>query len=51
MNEPKEKHMEVVYYILRYLKLTPGKGMMFRKTANRDVEVYSYANWASLIQD
>ncbi|KAL0545261.1 hypothetical protein IC582_020411 [Cucumis melo] len=32
MQVPYEKHMEAVNRILRYLKNTPGKGLMFRKT-------------------
>ena len=43
--------MEVVYHILRYLKLTPGKWLMFRKTTNRGVEVYSDPDWAGSILD
>ena len=29
--------MEVVNKILRYLKSTPGKGLMFRKTDNKTI--------------
>ncbi|RVX16235.1 Retrovirus-related Pol polyprotein from transposon TNT 1-94 [Vitis vinifera] len=43
MHSPTEEHMEAVYRILRYLKMTPGKGLFFRKTENRDIEVYSDA--------
>ncbi|RVW96855.1 Retrovirus-related Pol polyprotein from transposon TNT 1-94 [Vitis vinifera] len=38
MHSPTEEHMETVYRILRYLKMTPGKGLFFRKTENRDTE-------------
>ncbi|RVW69978.1 Retrovirus-related Pol polyprotein from transposon RE1 [Vitis vinifera] len=51
MHSPTEKHMEAVYRILRYLKMTPGKGLFFRKTENRDTEVYSDADWAGNIID
>ncbi|RVW14716.1 Retrovirus-related Pol polyprotein from transposon RE1 [Vitis vinifera] len=45
MHSPTEEHMEAVYRILRYLKMTPGKGLFFRKTENRDTKVYSDADW------
>ncbi|RVW92046.1 Retrovirus-related Pol polyprotein from transposon RE1 [Vitis vinifera] len=51
MHSPTEEHMEAVYRILRYLKMTPGKGVFFRKTENRDTEVYSDADWAGNIID
>ncbi|CAN0910966.1 Retrovirus-related Pol polyprotein from transposon TNT 1-94 [Linum grandiflorum] len=49
MNEPTEEHLDAVIHILRYLKKTPGLGLMFRKTVNRTVELYTDASWASLI--
>ena len=51
MNDSKEEHLEAVYRILRYLKLTPGKGFMFKKRINRGIKVYSDANWAGSILD
>ncbi|RVW22853.1 Retrovirus-related Pol polyprotein from transposon TNT 1-94 [Vitis vinifera] len=48
---PTEEYMEAVYRILRYLKMTPGKGLFFRKTENRDTEVYSDADWEGNIID
>ena len=38
--------MNAVYRILRYLKRDPGKGIMFRKTLNRNLEIYTDADWA-----
>ena len=32
MHSPHESHMEAIYKILRYLKSTPGKGILFQKT-------------------
>lgn len=46
LSNPSETHMEAVYRILRYLKRDPGKGLMFKKTLNRSLEVYTDANWA-----
>nr|CAN70101.1 hypothetical protein VITISV_041740 [Vitis vinifera] len=43
--------MEVVYRILRYLKVTPGKGLIFEKNQRRDIEAFSDADWAGSVQD
>ena len=44
MNNPNEEHMEAVYRILRYLKLTLGKGLFFEKNQRRDIEVFNDAD-------
>jgi hypothetical protein len=46
MHSPKEEHLEAVMRILRYLKGTPGKGIVFRKNSHLNVFVYSDADWA-----
>ncbi|KAL5816220.1 hypothetical protein ACOSQ3_024598 [Xanthoceras sorbifolium] len=51
MNKPTEEHMEAVFRILRYLKLTPGKGLFFKKNVSRKVEVFTDADWAGSITD
>ncbi|KAL4030380.1 hypothetical protein IC575_008616 [Cucumis melo] len=51
MQAPHEKHMEAVNRILRYLKNTPGKGLMFRKTNRKTIEAYTDSNWAGSIVD
>lgn len=38
MNNPTKKHMEVVYRILRYLKMTPGKGLLSKKNEGGDAD-------------
>ena len=38
--------MEAVYRILRYLKMTPGKGLLFKKNECRNITLYSDADWA-----
>lgn len=46
MNDPSEVHMEAVFRILRYLKSNPGTRLMFKKSSNRDTEIYTDADWA-----
>ncbi|KAA3465731.1 Retrovirus-related Pol polyprotein from transposon TNT 1-94 [Gossypium australe] len=43
MNNQTEYYLEVVNIILRYLKMTPGHGLLFRKCANCEVEIYTGA--------
>ena len=44
MNNPTEEHMSAVYRILRYLKMTPGKGIYFKKALSRNIEIFSDAD-------
>ena len=41
MNNLVEKHMEVVYWILRYLKLALGQGLFFKKIGKRSMEIFT----------
>lgn len=43
---PSVDHMEAVNRILKYLKKDPGKGLMFRKSADQSLKVYTDADWA-----
>lgn len=49
MNKPNEEHMDAVYRILRYLKMTPGKGIFFKGGGNKGIEIYSDPDWAGSI--
>ncbi|KAA0025288.1 Cysteine-rich RLK (receptor-like protein kinase) 8 [Cucumis melo var. makuwa] len=51
MQAPYEKHMEAVNRILRYLKNTPGKGLMCRKTNKKTIEAYTDSDWVGSIID
>ncbi|KAA0047701.1 putative mitochondrial protein [Cucumis melo var. makuwa] len=44
MQAPYEEHMKAVNRILRYLKTTPDKGLMFRKTDRKTIEAYTDSN-------
>lgn len=35
-----KEHLEATYRILRYLKSSPGKGLLFKKNGQRTIEVY-----------
>ncbi|RVW42410.1 Retrovirus-related Pol polyprotein from transposon RE1 [Vitis vinifera] len=51
MNNPTEKHMTAVIRILRYLKMTPGKGLFFQRTTKKEIEIFSDADWAGSVTD
>ncbi|XP_062028861.1 uncharacterized protein LOC133744845 [Rosa rugosa] len=41
-----EDHMDAVYRILRYLKMAPGRGLLFEKKEELEVVGYTDADWA-----
>ncbi|KAL0533807.1 hypothetical protein IC582_028078 [Cucumis melo] len=43
--------MEAVKRILRYLKTTPDKRLMFRKTDKKTIEAYTDSNWTGSVVD
>ena len=51
MHNPSEDHMGAVIRILRYLKSSPGKGLMFSKNTHLNIEGYTDADWAGNILD
>lgn len=51
MHLPKESHLEAVYKILRYLKGTPGRGLSFKKSEKREIEIFTDADWIGSIED
>ncbi|KAL4273137.1 hypothetical protein GQ457_13G011320 [Hibiscus cannabinus] len=51
MTNPTEAHMVAATRILRYLKKTPGHGLIFRKTSDKGVKVYTDSSWAGDLQD
>jgi hypothetical protein len=51
MHSPREPHMEAVYRILRHLKSSPDKGLLFSQHDHLKIEAYTDANWAGSITD
>ena len=51
MHNPNEEHMEAVMRILRYLKGTPGVGLLFQKHTGRRISIYTDASWAGDLTD
>ncbi|RVX01051.1 putative mitochondrial protein [Vitis vinifera] len=43
--------MTAVIRILRYLKMTPGKGLFFQRTTNKEIEIFSDADWVGSVTD
>ncbi|XP_071728975.1 uncharacterized mitochondrial protein AtMg00810-like [Rutidosis leptorrhynchoides] len=46
MHQPQVHHMEAVFRIIRYLKKTPGHGVVFRKNGYLETQIYTDASWA-----
>jgi len=51
MHDPRKLHIDVVERILRYLKSTPGKRILFLNHGNLKVEGYTDADWAGSKDD
>ena len=51
MHSPRETHMKAVHRILRYLKSSPGKGVLFAQHDHLKIEAYTDADWAGSIID
>ena len=51
MHAPSEAHMDAVNRILRYLKSSPGRGLMFGRHGHLDVEGHTDADWAGSVTD
>ncbi|KAK8710039.1 hypothetical protein V6N13_145383 [Hibiscus sabdariffa] len=46
MHQPSVEHMQATLRVLKYLKGTPGHGLIFRKSLDRSVKLYTDSSWA-----
>ncbi|RVW19743.1 Long-chain-fatty-acid--[acyl-carrier-protein] ligase AEE15, chloroplastic [Vitis vinifera] len=51
MHSPNQGHFDAVYKILRYLKGTPGKGLLYQNRGHLQVDVFTNADWAGSVID
>ena len=51
MHSPTRRHLEAAHHILRYLKGTPWKGLLFKKRQDKGISGYVDAYWAGSIED
>ena len=51
MHCPSEDHMGAVIHILRYLKSSPGRGLLFSKNNHLNIDGYTDADWAGNVID
>lgn len=49
MYSPELEHFDAVNRVLRYLKGTPGRGLMFKKCGHLQIEVYTNVDWVGSI--
>lgn len=47
MHEPRSSHMDVALRLLRYLKGSPGKGVLLSSSCNLYIHGCCYSHWAS----
>lgn len=51
MHNPNGEHMGAVQQILKYLMMTLGQGFYFKKSDNREVNIFTEANSTGSIVD
>ena len=51
MHNPKNSHLQSAYRVLKYLKATPSKGILYRRNETLRLEGYIDADWAGAVLD
>ncbi|KAK8928288.1 hypothetical protein KSP39_PZI017463 [Platanthera zijinensis] len=51
MHSPRARHLDAAHRILRYLKTSPGRGILFTSNSDLKIEIYTDADWAGSVED
>ncbi|KAJ0940684.1 putative RNA-directed DNA polymerase [Helianthus annuus] len=51
MHSPTVGHLEIAYKLLRYLKKSPGKGIMFKRNISFDMQAYADSDWGKSVTE
>ena len=51
MHAPGHEHLEAFFRILRYLKGSPGRGLLYKNHGHLQVEGYTDADWVGSVTD
>ena len=51
MHSPNQGHFDAVYRILRYLKGTPRKGLLYENRGHLQVDVFTDVDWGGSVID
>ena len=51
MHSPTQKHLQAMFHVLRYLKGTLGRGLLFWKTNERGIKGFVDVDWAGSRED
>ncbi|KAJ0536362.1 putative RNA-directed DNA polymerase [Helianthus annuus] len=49
MHKPLSAHLKIALRLLRYLKLSPGKGLLFKRSNNFDLSCFADSDWAKCV--
>ena len=51
MHAPGQQHFDAIYRVVKYLKGSPGRGLLFKGRGHLHIEAFTYANWAESLVD
>ncbi|KAF5819826.1 putative RNA-directed DNA polymerase [Helianthus annuus] len=50
MHKPSKSHLQIALRLLRYLKKSPGKGILFTKGTSFDLTAYADSDWGKCVE-